>query len=49
MMTPDQEIQLKQIAAQLVVSMLDNHSGDWNDEETARAFTTIYQAVKSAA
>ncbi len=48
MITPDQEIQLKQIAAQLVASMLDNHSGDWDDKDTARAFATIYQAVKSA-
>jgi hypothetical protein len=49
MMTPEQEIQLKQVAAQLVASMLDNHSGDWDDKDTARAFLTIYQAVKSAA
>jgi hypothetical protein len=49
MMTPEQEIQLKQIAAQLVASMLDNNSGDWDDKDTARAFNTIYQAVKAAA
>jgi hypothetical protein len=49
MMTPEQEIQLKQIAAQLVASMLDNHSGDWDDKDTARAFATLYQAVKNAA
>ncbi len=48
MTTPDEEIQLKQIAAQLTASMLDNHSGDWNDEGTARAFRTIYEAVKNA-
>ena len=47
MITTDQEIQLKQIAAQLTASMLDNHNGDWNDEDTARAFRTIYEAVKS--
>jgi hypothetical protein len=48
MMTPDQEIHLKQIAAQLVGSMLDNHNGDWDDAATAKAFRTIYEAVKSA-
>ncbi len=45
---PDQDIELKQIAAQLTASMLDNHNGEWNDEDTARAFRTIYQAVKNA-
>jgi len=48
MLSPDQEIQLKQIAAQLTASMLDNHNGDWDDKDTARAFLTIYQAVKNA-
>ncbi len=48
MTTPEQDIQLKQIAAQLTASMLDNHNGDWNDQDTARAFQTIYQAVKNA-
>jgi len=48
MITPDQEIQLKQIAAQLVASMLDNHNGDWDDAATAKAFRTLYEAVKSA-
>ncbi len=48
MITPDKEIQLKQIAAQLVGSMLDNHNGDWDDQATAKAFLTIYQAVKNA-
>jgi hypothetical protein len=48
MMTPEQEIALKQIAAQLTASMLDNHSGDWDDEETAKAFLTIYRAVRDA-
>lgn len=48
MLTDDQDIQLKQIAAQLTASMLDNHNGDWDDKDTARAFLTIYQAVKNA-
>lgn len=48
MTTAEQEIQLKQIAAQLTASMLDNHNGDWNEHDTARAFQTIYQAVKNA-
>jgi hypothetical protein len=48
MTTTDQEIQLKQVAAQLVASMLDNHNGDWDDQATAKAFRTIYEAVKSA-
>jgi hypothetical protein len=48
MTTTEQDIQLEQIAAQLVASMLDNHNGDWNDRDTARAFQTIYQAVKNA-
>ncbi len=48
MLTPDQEIELKQIAAQLTASMLDNHNGDWDDKDTARAFRTIYEAVKNA-
>ena len=47
MMTPDQEIQLKQIAAQLTASMLDNNNDDWDDKDTARAFRTIYDAVKN--
>ena len=46
-MTPDQEIQLKEIAARLVASMLDNHNGDWDDQSTAKAFRTIYEAVKN--
>jgi hypothetical protein len=44
----DPDIQLKQIAAQLTASMLDNNNDDWDDKDTARAFNTIYQAVKSA-
>jgi len=28
--------------------MLDNHSGDWDDAATAKAFLTIYQTVKNA-
>ena len=48
MTTTDQDIQLKQIAAQLTASMLDNNNDDWDDKDTARAFNTIYQAVKNA-
>jgi hypothetical protein len=48
MMSLDQEIELKRIAAQLVASMLDNHNGDWDDVDTAKAFRTIYTAVKDA-
>jgi|HubBroStandDraft_5_1064220.scaffolds.fasta_scaffold2455157_1 hypothetical protein len=44
----EREIELKKIAAQLTASMLDNHSGDWDDAATAKAFKTIYEAVKSA-
>ncbi len=44
----EREIALKQIAAELVRTMLDNHSGDWDHDETARAFVTIYEAVESA-
>ena len=47
MMTPDQEIQLKEIAARLVASMLDNHNGDWDEQQTAKAFRTMYDAVKN--
>jgi hypothetical protein len=49
MMTSDQEIQLKKIAAELTISMLDNHSGDWDDDQTAEAFRKIYEAVKGSA
>jgi hypothetical protein len=48
MTTTDQDIQLKQIAAQLTASMLDNNNDDWDDKDTARAFNTIYQAIKNA-
>jgi hypothetical protein len=44
----EREIELKKIAAQLTASMLDNHNGDWDDEATAKAFRTLYEAVKSA-
>jgi hypothetical protein len=44
----EREIELKKIAAQLTASMLDNHSGDWDDAETARAFRVIYLAVRDA-
>jgi hypothetical protein len=44
----EREIELKKIAAQLTASMLDNHNGDWDDAATARAFRTIYQAIREA-
>ena len=47
-MLDEREIELKKIAAQLTASMLDNHTGDWNDVDTAKAFRTIYEAVKNA-
>jgi len=42
------EIEIKKIAAQLTASMLDNHSGDWDDAAIAKAFRTLYDAVKAA-
>jgi hypothetical protein len=47
MMTPEQDIALKKIAADLTTSMLDNHSGDWDADETAAAFLKILAAVKT--
>ncbi len=44
----EREIELKRIAAQLTASMLDNHNGEWDDVETAKAFKTIYEAVRAA-
>jgi hypothetical protein len=44
----EREIELKKIAAQLTAAMLDNHTGDWDDAETARAFRAIYDAVRNA-
>jgi hypothetical protein len=46
--SPDPAIATKQIAAQLTVAMLNNNNDDWDDKDTARAFNTIYQAVKNA-
>jgi hypothetical protein len=42
----EREIELKKIAAQLTVSVLDNHNGDWDDVATAKAFKTLYDAVR---
>jgi hypothetical protein len=42
----EREIELKKIAAQLTMSMLDNHNGNWDDEATAAAFRKIYLAVR---
>jgi hypothetical protein len=44
----EQQLELKKIAASLTMSMLDNHSEDWSDDETAAAFKKIYEAVRSA-
>lgn len=44
----EREIELKKIAGALTASMLDNHSGDWDDAETAQAFRTIYEAIRNA-
>jgi hypothetical protein len=42
----EREIELKKIAAQLTASMLDNHNGEWDDVATAKAFRTLYDAVR---
>jgi hypothetical protein len=42
----EREIELKKIAAQLTGSMLDNHNGEWDDVATAKAFRTLYDAVR---
>ncbi|GEM_PF-6349884 len=44
----DPTIALKQLAVQLTVAMLNNNNDDWDDKDSARAFNTIYQAVKNA-
>lgn len=44
----EREIELKRIAGLLTASMLDNHNGDWDDAAAARAFRTIYAAIKEA-
>jgi hypothetical protein len=44
----EREIELKKIAAALTASMLDNHSDDWDDVATAKAFKMIYDAVRQA-
>ncbi len=48
MLSTQEQIELKKVAAELTASMLDNHSGDWDDEETAQAFRAIYVAVRDA-
>ncbi len=42
------EIELKKIAAQLTVAMIDNHNGNWDDTDTASAFKVIYEVVRGA-
>ncbi len=44
----EEQLELKKIAAQLTAAMLDNHNGDWDDTATAKAFKTIYEAVRQA-
>ncbi len=44
----DRDLELRRIAAQLTISMLDNNSGDWDDEETAAAFKVIFASVRDA-
>jgi len=44
----NQVIELKKAAAELTASMIDNHSDDWDDEDVAQAFKTIYAAVRDA-
>ncbi len=44
----EKEVELKRIAAQLTASMLDNHNADWDDVAVAKAFATIYLAVRNA-
>jgi hypothetical protein len=41
-------LELKKIAAMLTDTMVDNHSGDWDDHDVARAFLTIYAVVRDA-
>lgn len=48
METDDKTIELKRIAASLTESMLDNHNGDWDDAAVAKAFRTIFTAVRDA-
>lgn len=48
MLSNQEQVELKKVAAQLTATMLDNHSGDWNDDETAQAFRTIYTAIRDA-
>ncbi len=48
MLTDDQQIELKRITVGLVASMLDNHDADWDDKAVARAFETIYAAVRGS-
>jgi hypothetical protein len=44
----EREIELKKIAARLTASMLDNHTGEWDAEATAKAFVTIYTTLAGA-
>jgi hypothetical protein len=43
----EREIELKKLAVQLTVAMLDNHNGDWDDEATAQAYLKLYAALKN--
>jgi hypothetical protein len=44
----EREIELKKIGGQLTASMLDNHSVDWDDAATAKAFKVVFEAVRNA-
>ena len=44
----ERELELKKMATELTISMLDNHNGDWDDEMTAKAFRTIFETVRDA-
>ncbi len=48
MIDDDRLVELERIAAQMTVPMLDNHNSDWDAEATARAFETIFTAIKVA-
>ena len=47
-MYDEEKLEHKKLAVQLTIAMLDNHSGDWNDDQTAVAFKKIYDAIRQA-
>lgn len=48
MIDDDRLVEIERIAAQMTAPMLDNHNSDWDPEATARAFETIFAAIKAA-